>query len=354
MKIIIQNTVRAAISMLLLLPFVLNGQSVKPENGISRTYKCGVKNSSKFKIAADDNFIFYLQDERQSKTNLYKINTLTGFIDSFSFTPNNSTDLSFYELTAMDVSNDTLVICYGNNIYIYSLTQENKCLFCKRITLPSGNVVFSASLYLGKLYLSCDIPNEIQKHIFRIIDCNSGEEVSSLNHFTHLATLTTFKPSSYFSTVKDTIFYYDSENFQILTVYKNKIDTFINVKYYFKSNINDFIKATTKIKDFKELDHYIMNLFGKFSFDFIHEIYITNSKIYLYYFPANYGSYAKLERQLCVIDRGSLNKTDYVITRTTEHNLLDFKSVVVGDELYIVSNNDNALHIKEYSKLIKK
>jgi hypothetical protein len=79
-----------------------------------------------------------------------------------------------------------------------------------------------------------------------------------------------------------------------------------------------------------------------------------NSKIYLYYFPANHGSSAKLERQLCVIDRESLNKNDYVITRTTEHNLLNFKSVVVGNELYMVSNNDNSLHIKEYSKLIKK
>lgn len=354
MKIIIQNTVRAAISMLLLLPFVLNGQSVKPENTISQTYKCGAKNSSKFKIAADGDFIFYLQDERQLKTNLYKINTSTGFIDSFSFTPNNSTDLSFYELTAMDVSNDTLVICYGNNIYIYSLTQENKCLFCKNITISSGDVVFSANLYQGNLYLTSDRPNESQKHTFRIIDCTSGEEVSSLNYSTHLATLTTFKPSHYFASRKDTIFYYDSKNFQILTVYKNKIDTFLSVKDYFESNINNFIKSTEKIKGFKELDHYIMNLFGKFPFDFIHEIYISNSKIYLYYFPANHGSSAKLERQLCVIDRGSLNKTDYVITRTTEHNLLDFKSVVVGDELYMVSNNDNSLHIKEYSKLIKK
>jgi hypothetical protein len=355
MNITILNNVRAAICWLLLFPFVLNGQSISPNKAISKTYKCGAQNSSKFKLAADGDFIFYLQDERHSKTHLYRINTSCGFIDSFSFKFPDSNDLIFHALTAMDVTNDTLVICYGNHINIYYLTKEGKCRYLKNIIISSEEVIFSASLYQGNLYLSCDMPNVVQKHIFRTINCNTGKEFYNVEHLTHLATLTTFKPSNYFASLKDTIFYYDVENFQILTVYNNQIDTLVNVKFFFDSKIDNFIKSTAKIKGLKELDYYIMNGFGKFKFDFIHEIYISNSKIYLFYFPANHNSTsAKLERQLCVIEREAGNKTHYVITKTAEYNLLDFQSVIVRDELYIVSNNDNSIYIQEYSKLVRK
>lgn len=342
---------RVAVLLLLLIPVNSNCQYDISTDVFPKLYRCSVHNSDRFIVTSDSDWIYCFQAEPVTNSQLYRINALTGQLDSFSFTHPKSQEIALYQMTALDVCHDTLTLCYGDNVYFYHLSSDNKCDYIKHFSLATGEIIFSANLHHGRLYLSCDIPQNGQKHTFKIIDYTSELETSKFQYFTHLANLTTFSPSRYFANSNDTTYYFDSENFQILSIHQNTIDTVLNVRTYFEANNIKFLKATTKINGINEFDNYFLNEFGKFPFDFIHEIYISSTKIFLYYFPANHSATFKLERSLLEIDRTTGLQANYPILRTENHGLIDFQSTLVKDKLFLVSHKEHFIYIEEYPKI---